>query len=958
MAEETKTNTTNTATKLARYDILSSQYESNGDPGCVSSGSGDAGGVSYGLWQLSSTAGSAKSFVEFCVSQGYSCGPTLSAAGDPGTDSFSSAWKTVATQDPTGFTEAQYQYILGAYFEPGCAAAASVGIDLNKHSDALKCVVWSASVQYSSGNIADLFQDAATVLSQPISVLDDAKYDSDLIQAIYQVRATDEWTSGSPDLRPGLRERFTNECNDALILLSGDGAAISKLLIRGKIADGKNGKASDDGFSIKMKRHGKHADSVITKLPKGKTFCEPVYPDLVTVSDKIPQWLLEKANIATEKMVDTGMLVYSIPTQVLEDACGGDLDAILGGAANAKERQRIFDPTKYKSEFKKSNPGKPANNNDPFPVDLKIEELETHKPTVKVHTITCCPEAVSTAKAVINVSDRAEKRIVKLENMMATMLRYLFRIGTRMNVNCVYYGGQTPFEKYNAIRCLQDDRISDGQSMSLDQCMNCTRYEPIIGQVYEIMNDLGVNLASVLDDNQMAYMDMKDYVDFTRTENYHEEKEKAEINMSGVTTRSALEKDFKDTWPAGIKMKWDLVPVEQQKPHINWRQNINDDGTKLKKLTSFPQDEKNIGTPITTKPANTSIMKKNADAMDANSNAVLQSRIDVGKAAGAGMTDELVNKMKAGLEKEIKSKMNGDADIDPLIIAAIMAIENVSDPGPVINRYSEVMETLQIKNPAIVISAYKAEATTFLGDETITPKLPRIDKVVKPDATDSGVVTTFNLNWDSRETWLWTQFFEPMEINLNTIGAASSKPDMLNFFPEVCYMYMELTKVARSSKFDGDIFAFPFIEEQLKGVWYVSKFGMRQLDSETEPRMHRGIDLATGDEGAGMEIHAIADGVVVDGSGWADWNGVLIQHENNYFSRYLHNSSVLVSAGQTVLKGDVIAGVGCTGSPGCYHLHVEIGQGDIYQKETLDPMMFWPLLEDKLGDGGAPLSER
>jgi len=67
----------------------------------------------------------------------------------------------------------------------------------------------------------------------------------------------------------------------------------------------------------------------------------------------------------------------------------------------------------YKKEFKEPNPGKPANNNDPFPVDLKIEELETHKPTVKIHTITCCPEAVPVAKAVINVSDRAEKRIVK-----------------------------------------------------------------------------------------------------------------------------------------------------------------------------------------------------------------------------------------------------------------------------------------------------------------------------------------------------------------------------------------------------------------------------------------------------------------------------------------------------------------------------------------------------------------
>lgn len=734
--------------------------------------------------------------------------------------------------------------------------------------------------------------------------------------------------------------------------------------IKGGNAAANSAKPSDDGFSIKQKPHGKHTDSEITKLPKGKTFCEPVYPDLVTVSDKVPPWLLEKAKIPTEKLQADKFLIYTIPTQVLQDACGGDLNSILGGAADAKERQRIFDPKQYKKEVKKPNPGKPANNNEPFPVDLKIEELETHKPTVKIHTITCCPEAVSVAKAVINVSDRAEKRIVKLENTVATMMRYLFRMSSRVHINCVYYGGQTSFEKYNAIRCLTDDRLSDGQDMSMDQCLNCTRYEPIIGQVYEIMNDLGANLATILDDNQMGYTTMADYVDFTRVENYHKEKEKAKILMSGITTRSTTEKDFKDSWPKGVEMNWNLVPVEEQKPHINWRQSILDDGTKLKKLSSFPLDEKNSGTPITTKPVNSNIMQKNADAMNRNSNTVIQPPIDTGKASGAALPDELINRMKAGLEKEIRSKMNGNTDIDPLIIASIMQVDNVSDPGPVIQRYSEIMTSLGIKNPAIVISAYKAEATTFIGNDAINPKIPRIDQVVRPvdDTTSSSSSTTtpvtFNLNWDSRETWMWTEFCEPMELNLKAASAMGLGSNVLSFFPSVCYMYLELMKVARNSRFDGDIFAFPFIEDQLNGVWYVSKYGQRQLESESAPRMHWGIDLATGEEGRGMQIHAIADGIVMDGSGWADWNGVIIQHSNNYFSRYLHNSYVSVSAGQTVSKGDVIAGVGDTASSGCVHLHMEIGQGDCYQRETLDPLSFWPLLNDKFGDGGSPLADR
>jgi murein DD-endopeptidase MepM/ murein hydrolase activator NlpD len=955
---ETKPTATPTPTQGLKYDILSHKYESNGDPGCVSDGAGDAGGVSYGLYQLASRTGPVKEFVEFCVSSGYPGGSTLAAAGKPGSDSFSEAWKQVATQDATGFGDIQYKFMLEHFFQPAVTQAASAGIDLNKHSDALKCVVWSAAVQYSPYHTRELFQDAATILGQPTSALDDVKCDSDLIQAIYQVRASDEWTSGSPSLRPGLRARFENECNDALTLLSGDGAAISKIIMSSVLSGGLGtAKPSDDGFSVKSKPHGKHADSEITKLPKGKTFCEPVYPDLVTISDKIPQWLIDQAKIPMEKMQEGDMLMYKIPTQALKDACGGDLDAILGSVADAKSRQRVFNPKNYKKEYKKPNPGKPANNNDPFPVDLKIEELETHKPTVKIHTITCCPEAVPVAKAVINVSDRAEKRIVKLENMMATLTRYLFRMASRVHINCVYYGGQTSFEKYKCIRCLNDDRLSDGQMMSMDQCLNCTRYEPIIGQVYEIINELGVNIATVLDDNQMAYMDMQDYVDFTRVENFHKEMPKASINMGGITTRSGLEKDFKDVWPKGVEMKWDLVPVEEQKPHVNMRQSILDDGSKMKKLSSFPMDEKNVGQAITAKPGNIGIMQKNANAMNTSSNAKITAPIQKGQQFAAALTDEFINRMKGGLEKDIKAKL-GSTDIDPLIVASIMAVEGASDPGPIIQRYSEVMTTLQIKNPAIVISAYKAEASTFLGDETINPKLPRIDKVYRIDETtgQASTLQTFDLNWDSRETWLWTQFCEPMELNLKAIGAAGMGNSMLAFFPSVCFVYMEIAKIAKRSRFDGERFAFPFVEEQLKGVWYVSPFGFR----ESTQTNHYGIDLATGEEGRGMEIHAIEDGVVV-ASEDDDWHTIVIQHADGYWSRMFHSENRLVSVGQTVRKGDVIATVGDWnhGNSGAWHLHQEIHVGgfDGTGRYAVDPLTVWPLLNGKMHDGGSPLSE-
>lgn len=42
---------------------LSASYESNGNSGCVSSGAGDLGGISYGAYQLASNAGSVDAFI-------------------------------------------------------------------------------------------------------------------------------------------------------------------------------------------------------------------------------------------------------------------------------------------------------------------------------------------------------------------------------------------------------------------------------------------------------------------------------------------------------------------------------------------------------------------------------------------------------------------------------------------------------------------------------------------------------------------------------------------------------------------------------------------------------------------------------------------------------------------------------------------------------------------------------
>lgn len=51
---------------------------------------------------------------------------------------------------------------------------------------------------------------------------------------------------------------------------------------------GKSAAASDGGFEVK--------GTMVIKLPKNKTFAEPIYPDFVTINDTVPAWVLDAMN--------------------------------------------------------------------------------------------------------------------------------------------------------------------------------------------------------------------------------------------------------------------------------------------------------------------------------------------------------------------------------------------------------------------------------------------------------------------------------------------------------------------------------------------------------------------------------------------------------------------------------------------------------------------------------------
>ncbi|MBD2294969.1 M23 family metallopeptidase [Anabaena sphaerica FACHB-251] len=97
---------------------------------------------------------------------------------------------------------------------------------------------------------------------------------------------------------------------------------------------------------------------------------------------------------------------------------------------------------------------------------------------------------------------------------------------------------------------------------------------------------------------------------------------------------------------------------------------------------------------------------------------------------------------------------------------------------------------------------------------------------------------------------------------------------------------------------------------------------------------HEGIDIA----GAiGTPIVAAASGTVVK-AGWDDWglgNFIEIKHPDGSVTVYGHNNRLLVSKGQTVTQGQVIAEMGSTGNSTAPHLHFEFYRD---RRLAVDPM--------------------
>jgi murein DD-endopeptidase MepM/ murein hydrolase activator NlpD len=113
-----------------------------------------------------------------------------------------------------------------------------------------------------------------------------------------------------------------------------------------------------------------------------------------------------------------------------------------------------------------------------------------------------------------------------------------------------------------------------------------------------------------------------------------------------------------------------------------------------------------------------------------------------------------------------------------------------------------------------------------------------------------------------------------------------------------------------------------------------SPFGGRADPFDGHEAVHRGVDIAGQ---MGSEVLAVATGVVTragPASGYG--NLVEINHGSGYSTRYGHNQEVLVTVGDTVTRGQLIARMGSTGRSTGPHVHFEV----LRNGQQVDPLLF------------------
>lgn len=180
-----------------------------GDPGIVnrSSASSDAGGFSYGSFQIETKGGTFAAYMKFLEKNYPEIARVLNAAGGVsaamrGDKNFEAAWKSLAKSNSEMFQKSQQDFIIQNHYQPQLNKLKGSGIDLSGRSEKVQRVIF-ATANAEGANTHTIIN---ALKGKNVTKMSD----DDIINAIYDYKSDHlkQTYAASPKLLPGLEKRY------------------------------------------------------------------------------------------------------------------------------------------------------------------------------------------------------------------------------------------------------------------------------------------------------------------------------------------------------------------------------------------------------------------------------------------------------------------------------------------------------------------------------------------------------------------------------------------------------------------------------------------------------------------------------------------------------------------------------------------------------------------------------
>ena len=254
-----------------------------GNGGYISTGAGDYGGVSYGIYQFSTTTGSARDFINWTKKNDQEVYKYFKAEGNPrpSTAAFNRAWKKAYKELGTKFEKSQYNFASEYLIKPAYNRVKKrFGLNLKK-SRAREEYLISTAVQFGPGGICNLFKE---VENRGIK-LDDNMDDSELLSIMCNHKRDTvayHFRSSSAAVKAAARQRFIREKKELL-----------------KIAKEESGKTLDE-----MKETKTSTTKVSSSKETNDTSTEE-FDDVILVDNKDIEKDYDKVEKELDEIKDT-----------------------------------------------------------------------------------------------------------------------------------------------------------------------------------------------------------------------------------------------------------------------------------------------------------------------------------------------------------------------------------------------------------------------------------------------------------------------------------------------------------------------------------------------------------------------------------------------------------------------------------------------------------------------------